>query len=187
MSPTQKNQFSIKTLNEHSLGPGPFHGQSKFFIPMNLREQRTNHWSLVLVDILTKKVIVYDSLNPTEVTPEVSGNISKFLNCIIERPGIGLENYPENNDEIEVIYDPLVENANFEFIIEDTVRQPDSSSCGIYLILNLLQQINIIDFKLENDSSFVKLIKDIMIHDYLSFNEGGGFSMGILAEPVNNL
>ena len=32
-----------------------------------------------------------------------------------------------------------------------------------------------------------KLIKDIMIHDYLSFNEGGGFSMGILAEPVNNL
>ena len=81
----------------------------------------------------------------------------------------------------------LVENANFEFIIEDTVRQPDSSSCGIYLILNLLQQINLIDFKLENDSSFVKLIKDIMIHDYLSFNEGGGFSMGILAEPVNNL
>ena len=112
MSPTQKNQFSIKTLNEHSLGPGPFHGQSKFFIPMNLREQRTNHWSLVLVDILTKKVIVYDSLNPTEVTPEVSGNISKFLNCIIERPGIGLENNPENNDDIEVIYDPLVENAN---------------------------------------------------------------------------
>ena len=62
------------------------------------------------------------------------------------------------------------DSERFSFQYEDVVGQTDGSSCGIFSILNILDKINLLNFRIENSATFIRNMRVTMLHEILTTN-----------------
>lgn len=157
-------ELSSNNLNGHSLGKSLFERCSIILFPINIARR---HWIFVKFNRITKIISIFDSLNPHKVTKnyhnaDVEENLESFLNCKI--PG------------------QQFDSTKYQFEYEDVIQQKDGSNCGPFVILNILDQMNLLRFRIENTSEFLRDIRLIMFHELIScgLNEKNEFILNIL-------
>ena len=154
-----ETNFTLEFLNQNGIGGSCFSQCDTFYFPVHVSGD-FEHWILIRLERKTKIITQFDSLNG-DFYANIEANFRKFLKAKI--PG----------DQFKA--------SEYSFNVGFSARQSDSSSCGIYCILNLLTEINLLTFQIESTPSFIKMIKTIMIHEFLSFvNDEDCFILDIL-------
>ena len=155
---TGKN-YTLDFLNNNGIGKNrDFLNSSVILIPIHVSH---GHWILVILNRDDKTCIQIDSMNKNSFYNEIKKHLETFLQAKI----------PGNQ----------FEESRYTFHCEISARQADSASCGIYLILNILNRLKIIDFSIESNPSFLRQIKLIMIHEFLHFyNDPECFVLDVL-------
>ena len=151
--------FTLNFLNQNGIGGSNFLECPILYFPVHVSPD-FDHWVLIRMDREKKVITQFDSLNG-DFHLEIYTKFLKFLNVKI--PG----------DQFRAL----------EYVFETghSARQTDSSSCGIYTILNCLDQLKLIDFEIESNSRFIQMIKTIMVHEFLAFeNDPDCFVLDIL-------
>ena len=155
------NEFSLEFLTQNGIGKSNFLGSKRYYFPVHV-SPRHDHWVLICLNRETKCITQFDSLNNPFYT-DIYVNFLKFLNVKI--PG------------------PQFEATKYTFDVSRSAAQMDSTSCGIYTILNLLTELNIIDFSIDSNDFFIDTVKMIMVHELLAFkNDPECFIMDILGQ-----
>ena len=144
-----------RILNGHSLGTLRFENCSKIFIPVNFGNR---HWLAVKIDKTSCLISVLDSKNPHKNRAnyhdeDLEDKIRSFLNC----------NIPSAQ----------FEPSKYSFEYKDVVQQYDGSNCGSFTILNILNEIGLIHFQIQNDSGFFRDLKLIFFHELINYPDLG--------------
>ena len=154
-----RNEFSLQFLHNNRIGNSNFIESKRLYFPVHVARD-FDHWVLICLDREKKTITQFDSLN-SKFYKSIYVNFLKFLNCTIPGP-----QFSETDYSFQEIY---------------CSKQMDSTSCGIYTILNLLTEMNIIDFAIESNESFIRTIKSIMVHEFLAYkNDPECFILDVL-------
>ena len=142
-------EFQTNILNAHGLGRHRFEDCKKLFMPININD---NHWLAVMIDRSDYIIRIFDSLNPHKyelnyTNSSLEENLRSFLDCKI--PG------------------PQFESSRYRFEYVNVTQQIDNDNCGPFVILNILDQINLIHFCIENSVSFFRNFKLIMFNELI--------------------
>ena len=149
--PRQKGfELSSRVINGHILGKAQFESAKKILIPMNLGNL---HWIVAKIDRQTKIIYVYDSQNPQTLRnnyhdPRLETPLESFLHCKV--PGLQFE------------------SEKYQFKYELSTHQNDQVNCGLFTILNLLDQLGLINFRIESSREFFRTIRTIFFHELVS-------------------
>ena len=157
--------FNSNILNGHSLGKSKFENSKKIIMPINVNNR---HWIALMIDRSNFEISIFDSINPHQSVSDyhntvIEKNIRSFLNCTI--PG------------------PQFEPSNYKFIYVDVTQQTDDSSCGPFTILNILDQLNLIQFEIQNTEGFFRDLKLIMFNEFINnddYNSDNTYQSGFI-------
>lgn len=161
-------ELSSRVMNSHILGTNNFETSKKILLPVNVNNR---HWIAVQIDRNVNLIQVFDSNNPQASklnykNESLESKILSFLTCKV--PGTQFD------------------SKRFTFKYEDSIYQPDGSSCGIYAILIILQKLNLLNFRIENSVTFIRNIRLAIFHEILTTNSAdlrsnqNGFILNIL-------